>query len=354
VKNPAWLVGLALALTAPSALAQRVSGERGLERVEARLHGQIHDYTNNHGADRRIWSTALCQWRDLYVYLPPCFDPHQCYPFMFWLHGYAQDEESFLRTVIGPLDAAIACGKLPPMIIAAPDGSLRGGGPGLNPGSFFVNSPAGNFEDYVMQDVWNFIVEHYPICPQRELHVLAGVSMGGGAAYNLAIKHRDRFKIVLGIFPPLNTRWMDCHGRYRAPFDPCCWGWRTDVRRGCEVLGRFYGVITIRVRQVLYPIFDRSSTNIENIARENPIEMLDRLNLQPGELSMYVAYGGRDEFNITAQVESFLYRAHQLGLRVDVNYDPRGRHNIPTALRFLPDVLAWLDAQLRAEENGHR
>jgi S-formylglutathione hydrolase FrmB len=264
---------------------------------------------------------------------------------MLWLHGYAQDEASFLREVVGPLDTAIGCGKLPPMIIAAPDGSLHGGGV-LNPGSFFVNSQAGNFEDFVMQDVWNFVVEHYPIRAEREAHVLAGVSMGGGAAYNLAIKHRDRFKVVTAFFPPLNTRWMDCHGRYRANFDPCCWGWRTDVYRGCEVLGRFYGVITVRVRRVLYPIFDRNPETIDDISRENPIEMIDRLNLQPGELSMYVAYGGKDEFNIDAQVESFLYRARQRGLHIDVGYDPRGRHNVPTALRLLPDMLVWLGAQL--------
>ena len=69
-----------------------------------------------------------------------------------------------------------------------------------------------------MCDVWNFMRDG-SIRPEAQAHVLAGVSMGGGAAFNKAIKYRDRCKIALAIFPPLNTRWMDCKGRYMANFD---------------------------------------------------------------------------------------------------------------------------------------
>src|SRR5205807_6856106 len=134
---------------------------------------------------------------------------------------------SFLEAVVQPFDDAIAAGKLPPLIIAAPDGSLRGTGCLLSAGSFFLNTRAGAFEDYLLHDVWGFLTSQYPIRPEREAHVLAGVSMGGGAAYNLAIKYRACFRVVLGIFPPVNTRWLDCHRRYMGNFSPDCWGWRT-------------------------------------------------------------------------------------------------------------------------------
>ena len=49
-------------------------------RVNRQLHGRVLDYTANHGQDRRIYSPALCQKRDLYVYLPPCYDPCKQYP----------------------------------------------------------------------------------------------------------------------------------------------------------------------------------------------------------------------------------------------------------------------------------
>jgi S-formylglutathione hydrolase FrmB len=276
------------------------------------------------------------------VYLPPNFDPDQRYPLIIWLHGFAQDEQSFLQDVVEPLDSAIVHGQLPQVIVAAPDGSLTGEPCLVTAGSFFINSKAGRFEDFVMEDVWTFVTEHYPIRAEREAHVLAGVSMGGGGAYNLAIKHRDRVRVVVGIFPPLNLRWIDCHGRYMSKFDPCCWGWRTDFSRPFEVVGRFYGIVLIFLKDVIRPLFDIGPDTAAQVSRENPIEMIDRLNLKEGELAMYVAYGGKDQFNIEAQVESFLYRAKERGLTVNVGYDPRGRHDVRTALKLMPGAVEWL------------
>jgi S-formylglutathione hydrolase FrmB len=317
-----------------------------LERVNRRIHGQVVDHTANHGEDHRIWSAALHEQRGLYVYLPPNFDPQQHYPLMLWLHGFAQDERSFLQYVAADLDAAMVAGKLPPMIVAAPDGSLTRNPLRYSAGSFFLNSRAGAFEDFVMVDVWDFVMQHYPIRPQREAHVLAGVSMGGGAAYNLAIKHRDRVHVVLGIFPPLNNRWLDCHCRYLTPFDPNCWGWRTDFSNPYEVVGRFYGIVTIRMKDILDSLYTGGPETAAQVSWDNPIEMIDRLGLHEGELCMYVAYGGRDQFNITAQVESFLFRARQRGLSVTVAYDPHGKHDFATAQKFLSSVTEWLSPLL--------
>jgi S-formylglutathione hydrolase FrmB len=318
-----------------------------LDRVNRSLHGKMVDYTHRHDGDRRIWSPALQEKRDLYVYLPPGYKPCQAYPLLIWLHGLGQDEHAFLEYVVGLMDKAMACGQLPPAIVAAPDGSLNGNACLTVKGSFFLNSKAGRFEDFVMQDIWEFMHKNYPIRPEPEAHVLAGVSMGGGAAFNLGIKYRDRVKVVVGIMPPLNTRWMDCHGRYRSNFDPCCWGWRTDVYHGAQVMGRLYGVVTIKLRQLLRPLYGRGdSTTLEEIIRENPIEMIDRLQLREGELAMYVAYGGQDQFNIDAQAESFLYLARQRGLTVEVGYDPKGRHDFPTAKGLFPGVVKWLAGHL--------
>jgi S-formylglutathione hydrolase FrmB len=337
---------LALALLIPPA---RASGPwcfpGDLDRINRHLHGVVVDHTHNHGADRRIWSPALGGPRDLYVYLPPGFQPCHAYPLVIWLHGFAQDEQAFLLEVVRPLDQAIAAGQLPPCIIAAPDGSPTGSPCFLPGGSFFLNSKAGRFEDFIVQDVWNFVVTHYPIRPEREAHVLAGVSMGGGSAYNLGIKYRDRFKVVVGIFPPLNSRWVDCHCRYFGNFDPNCWGWRTEFPPN-EVIGRFYGVVAVRMKRLADPVFGRGPDVLDAVSQENPIEMIDRLNLQEGELAMYIGYGGKDQFNIDAQVESFLYRAHERGLSVSVGYVPNGKHDLSTAFKLLPDVLAWLTDQL--------
>src|SRR5262249_16071574 len=150
-----------------------------------------------------------------------------------------------------PIDRAIVAGCLPPCIVAAPDGSLRGVRSYLSAGSFFLNTKAGRFEDFLLVDVWNFLVENFPIRPEPEAHVLLGASMGGWAAFNKVFKYPDRFRVAVGIFPPLNLRWVDCHCRYMANFDPCCWGWRTDFSRSCETIGRFYCVIHIPLGRVI-------------------------------------------------------------------------------------------------------
>ncbi|MGH7226280.1 MAG: alpha/beta hydrolase, partial [Gemmataceae bacterium] len=260
-----------------------------LNRINGQLQGQVLDFTRNHGSDKRIWSPALQQKRDLYVYLPPGFDPCKRYPLLIWLHGHTEDEFTFLHDVIVHLDRAICAGRLPPLVIAAPDGSIRGMDCFFFSSSFFLNSEAGRYEDYLMVDVWNFVLEHFPIRPERDAHAVFGVSLGGSAAFNKAIKYPDCFRHVIGIFPPLNLRWQNCCGRYHAPFDPECWGWRTDFVHRRTVLARFYG-IPIRLSSILNPLYRRHNPEtLPAIIRNNPIEMLDLYDVQPGQFEMFVA-----------------------------------------------------------------
>jgi hypothetical protein len=340
-------------LLALQAAPAQALGRPDLEAVNARLAGQVVDYTNNHGQDRRIWSAALGEPRDLYVYLPPGFDPHLQYPVIIWLHGLGQDERHFLEVGAPRVDADIRCGRLPPVIVAAPDGNVTGTRHHFMPRhSAFLNTDAGNFEDYLFQDVWGFVQTHYPIRPEREAHVLGGVSIGGGGAYHLAIKHRETFGVVGALFPPLNLRWVDCHCRYFGNFDPCCWGWRTSVANGHETVGKYYGVIRIPLRKMVYPLFGRGPDVIARLSEVNPIEMLDAYDVTEGELAMFVGYGGKDEFNLDAQIESFLYRARQRGLTVSVAYDPRGHHNTRTAQGLAPCLVNWLGPRLAPYSPG--
>jgi hypothetical protein len=251
-------------------------------------------------------------------------------------------------------DQAIACGVLPPLIIAAPDGSIRGKEGYLQPGSFFINTKAGNFEDYLMQDVWNFMFCNFPLRPEREAHALLGASMGGFAAYNLGIKYRECVKIVAGMFPSLNLRYVDCHGNYRAPFDPCCWGYRTKLPPN-EVLARFYCVFAVRMKRLTRPLYGcgHQQETLAEISLQNPIEMLDAYDVHPGELDMYVGWGGKDQFNIGAQVESFLYVAHGRGLEVATAFLPDGKHDVATGVRLFPSFACWLGVRLAPYSPGY-
>jgi S-formylglutathione hydrolase FrmB len=348
VTRASWIaLVVVLAVGQSGARANLLQRPFQLERINRELAGKIVDHTHNHDGDHRIWSEALHQKRDLYVYLPPGFDPSKHYPLAIHLHGFREDEIDFLADVVKPLDRAIATGKLPPLIIAVPDGSVHGMSCFSVAGTFFLNSKLGNFEDYLIHDVYPFVLAHYPIRPEPEAHVLLGVSMGGMAAYAKVFKYQDCFKVACAVFPPLNLRWISCRGRYMDNFDPCCWAWRESFANGNEVLGRFYGFITIRTRTVVYPLYGRHNPDtVALVSENNPIEMLDRLDIKPGDVALYVCYAGKDEFNIDAQVESFLYRAREKGIEVGVGYDPKGRHNTKTALTLLPGLIDWLRPRL--------
>jgi hypothetical protein len=319
-----------------------------VSKTNAKIQGRVIDLTHNHGYDRRFYAASLNEKRDMYIYLPPGYTPGLHYPVMIYLHGILDDEKGFLQYVVKPLDAAIVSGKLPPIIVAAPDGSLCVGHTRFEPGSFFIDGPSGDFQDYIIKDVWTYLVKNYPVRPETKAHILAGVSMGGFGAYNIGIKHRDTFGIVIGVLPVLNLRWMDCKGDYFADFDPFDWGWRNTAYDPEEVVGKFmHDLIKLRMKDLLYPAFGDGCEGMIRASAENPIELVDRHQLRNGQLDMYIGYARYDEFNLDAQAESFIYLVKSRGICPYVLCDENGRHNESTAERMLPDVINWLGDRLR-------
>ncbi|HMO35134.1 MAG TPA: alpha/beta hydrolase-fold protein, partial [Gemmatales bacterium] len=167
-----------------------------------RIQGTVLDFTQNHGRDRRIYSRAIGDKRDLYVYLPPGYCPDKQYPLMIVLHGILQDERAFLDWVVKPLDDAIVAGKVPPLIVAAPDGSFTGDPNPWDAGSFFINGPRGNYQSWIEDDLWFFLLRNFSIRPEPEAHVMAGASMGGVGAFNIGLRHPERLRHLIGLMPP--------------------------------------------------------------------------------------------------------------------------------------------------------
>ncbi len=322
------------------------------DRLNAGLAGRMLDYTANHGVDRRLWSPALGAKRDVYVYLPPGYDGVRAFPAALWLHGLGQDEQGFSE-VAQRFDAAIRCGQLPPMILVAPDGSIPGLPTLVRSGSFYLNSAAGRFEDFVFQDVWHgFVRATFRVRPERECHVVAGASMGGFGAFHLAFKHKAEFAHLVGVFPPLDLTYADCHGHYMSEFDPLCRGMRTTFPRD-EVIGRFSnGLIPVRSRRLTDPLVGKRADPAvvgAFIRAVNPADLLDACDVRPGEFNMFIGYGTKDEFNAGAQVRSFAERCRARGFQPDLVAVPDGRHNKDTARALFPPLVEWLRGKLPAD-----
>ncbi len=342
------LLCLFLAVSSAQAFGGMLAGNDrpvDLAHLNRNIRGHVDDFTANHGTDRRIHSAALNQKRDVYVYLPPGYDAAKRYPMVVWLHGLAQDEKTFLELV--PIfDKAMSDGSLPRSIIVAPDGTIHGHASFREPLTLYLNSPLGRYEDFIVFEVWNHVTTNYSIRKEREAHVMAGASMGAFGAYNLGIKNKADFGVLVGVMPPLNLRYSDCHGRYDTNFNPNCFQWATEYRPNEPLASFACGLVKVRQRQVIAPVFGEGPDVVARIAAENPVEMLTAHNVKPGELEMFAGYGDRDEFNFDAQAESFAYFARGRGLTVHTVLVPGGKHRRETGLKMMPEFVNWIRPKL--------
>ena len=318
-----------------------------LDRLNKKLSGEVIDKTQNHGSDNRIFSPILGRPRDLYIYLPPGYNPATAYPLMVFLHGADVDEHDFLDPGdLKEMDGLMAAGIIPPAIVAAPDGTYQGKNRLTSTHSLWVNGLGGRFEDHVVQEVVPYVMNHYSVRPERAAHGLLGISAGGFGAMSIALKHRDVFGCVATLAGPLNMRYYTTEGRYRDNFDPATYVARTDYKEN-QIIAKFYfGFIRRKVKDFIEPVYGDGPAVIAKIIRDNPADLIESTDLQPGQLQMYVNYAGLDNYNFDAQALSFVYLANLRGVHADVHKVPRGRHNLPYIESQEPAGFYWLGQHL--------
>ncbi len=311
------------------------------------LRGTLVDLSHNHGADNRLYSHVLGEKRDLYVYLPPGYKKSRRYPVLLWLHGYMADERQALYTVLPALDDAIARGTMPPVVAAFPDGSISGDFHYVGVGSWWIDSRRGKFQTYLIKELLPLMESTFSASDRPEDRMIAGWSMGGFGAYNLVLKHPELAYHVAAVSPPLNLRYVGCSGDYFQDFRPNCWRMRSSFT-GLDVVGRYFGgLVKVRAWWVIYPVWGRGAGAVSRITAENPLDILLRDRPDLSRHHLLVLYGRRDEMNLDAQIESFLYVAAQLGITVDARAYPDGTHSERFMAEVVSQLLDWLGASVR-------
>lgn len=166
-------------------------------------HGQLHTHT--HAAA----SLGGAQ-RQFVVYTPPGYERGRSrYPLMYLLHG--NNDLAVGWTMAGRanliLDNQIADKKTVPMVVVMPYGHALPFGTRPPPGQ-----PDLVFERYLLEDVAPLVEAQYRLLPGRRHRAIIGLSMGGGHATQIALRHRQRFGWV-GSFGAGLTR-EDFQARY--------------------------------------------------------------------------------------------------------------------------------------------
>ena len=163
--------------------------------------------------------------RRMYVYTPFGYDRNDKktkYPVLYLLHGGGGDEDAWstLGRTQQILDNLIAQGKATPMLVVMPNG---------NPNQYAaatlqipvkqdIKRYPNGFDNYdsMVADIVPYIEKNYNVIKERKGRAVAGLSMGGGQSFYIALRNVDTFANV-GIF---SSGLIGGSGAGQAEFNP--------------------------------------------------------------------------------------------------------------------------------------
>lgn len=146
-------------------------------------HGDLREVT--------YFSTTLNKFRRMHIYTPYSYDKGTgtC-PVLYLIHGGGDNDAAWPS--VGKanfiMDNLLAEGKIIPMIVVMPDGSV--------PDEVFTND--------LIKDVIPYVEKKYRVKTGKDNRALAGLSMGGLETLNTGIAYNSMFSYIL----PLSTGWF--------------------------------------------------------------------------------------------------------------------------------------------------
>jgi enterochelin esterase family protein len=156
---------------------------------------QVRDVPHGTLQVRSYVSTPLKQPRKVWIYLPPQYDsePSRRFPVLYLRHGSGDDESTWSGQgragVI--LENLIAEKRAVPALIVMTNGDTdRSWSGGSSPEAMKL------LGDELLTDVIPLVEKNYRVTPRRESRAIAGLSMGGGQAFTIGLKHLDQFAWV--------------------------------------------------------------------------------------------------------------------------------------------------------------
>ena len=175
-----------------------------------------------HGEVRSRWyfSKITQGWRRCYVYTPPDYDTNARarYPVLYLQHGGGEDETGWViqGRVNFILDNLIAAKTAKPMIVVMDKGYALKPGEKMNwlpgaPGEGPRAMASGTFGEVMIYDLIPMTDRTYRTISNRENRAVAGLSMGGGQAFQIGLSNLDKFAYVGG---------LSGGGAGRGGFDP--------------------------------------------------------------------------------------------------------------------------------------
>ena len=293
-----------------------------------------------------VHSDALGVDKDVVIYLPRGYDAGAAkrWPVFYYLHGLGGNETNWVQH--GKLDAAADALELA-AIVVMPDGD----------DGFYIDSPgkidydqclkdgtglfipaqephdttcvrARSYETYIAKDLVGWVDAHYHTIARRDGRAIAGLSMGGFGAMELALRHPDEFAAAASHSGAIGMLY-----RGPRPFAPGKAELLTDVASWgatAEPIGAW-------VRGLLGP--DLATWKAYDV-----VELAAKL--APGKVALYLDCGTEDDFALQDNAQyvhealTARHVAHEFFLGPGKHDFAFWSQRVPRSLAFLRDHTA--------------
>ena len=296
------------------------------------------------------------------IYLPDAYahDTGLRFPVLYFLHGYGGEPgtHSIAERFRAAMDKGIAAGTVKPMIVVVPNGSNK------YHGAFYANSSTtGNWDDYIVKDVVDYVDNHFRTLAFAARRGLAGHSMGGFGALTLGFRHPDVFGSIYAMSPcctdlvgdmgPSRPEWVEA-AALKSP---------DDVPAALKS-GRFLVAAEASLSAALAPDPDKKTLGdlpfvvvngelktdpvaYARIAENMPANMAVPLLPKIAQLKgIYIEYGAQDNFShIVIGAQETAERLSQAGISNTLEVY-QGNHGNHTTQRISERLLPWISAQI--------
>jgi S-formylglutathione hydrolase FrmB len=112
------------------------------------------------------------------------------FPVVYLLHGHGgQETDWFIHSAAAEVANTLG------LVVVTPDGA----------NSWYINTPAERWEDYITRDLVQEVERRWPVRPGRANRAVAGLSMGGYGAMNIALRRPEVFVLAASMSGALDT-----------------------------------------------------------------------------------------------------------------------------------------------------
>ena len=152
--------------------------------------GYVRDVPHGAVAQRFYWSETLRETRRLHVWTPAGYEKSaEALPVLYLIHGGGDNDASWpgVGAAGWILDNLLAEGKMVPMIVVMPNGTIQ---------TPDMMGEVPLFGEDMVRSIIPFIEANYRVIPDQAHRAMAGLSMGGMETVETAFRHPELFSHV--------------------------------------------------------------------------------------------------------------------------------------------------------------